>query len=161
MSEMSNLIILVIFAGMAFFMGKGYFSCRKKVVIKDRMWSANRVLFAIAGLMSFMTLFMYQTVMDGIRLAIMMVAIVLYLLTRDGIGEEGIVSFGRFSSWSEVRNYDYKQGKKTFDVYLVMKDQKASDENYTVVIHFDPKQEKEVVAYLKDKIGRKYTRLKK
>lgn len=161
MSNISNFIILAIFAGMAFFMTKGYISTKGKVVIRDRKWSANRILFAIAGVLALSTAFVYQNIWDIVRLVVMLIAIVMYLLTRDGIGEEGIVSFGRFTAWEDVRAYDYKKNKKTFDVFFVLKDSKSNEENYTVIVNFDLNKEDEVVAYLKEKIGRKYTRMKK
>lgn len=161
MSNISNFIILAIFVGMAFFMTKGYISTKGKVVIRDRKWSANRILFAIAGVLALSTAFVYQNIWDIVRLVVMLIAIVMYLLTRDGIGEEGIVSFGRFTAWEDVRAYDYKKNKKTFDVFFVLKDSKSNEENYTVIVNFDLNKEEEVVAYLKEKIGRKYTRMKK
>lgn len=161
MSLFSNVLLTAIFAGMAVWMVVSYVRSHDKVEIKDFMWTGNRIIFAIAGALAISTAFMYHSIWDMVRLGSMIVAIVMFLLMRDGIGPDGIVSMGRFTSYTDVKAYDYQMKKKRFEVYFACSDKNGKNDYYNVMIDFDPKDEEKILAYLKGKIGRKYTRMKK
>lgn len=159
----SNLVLLLIFVLMSIWMGMNYFRTRNKVVLKDRMWTTGRMMFMIAGLMILATIFLYKTVFDVLRLVAMVACIVFFLLLRDGVGEDGISSMGQFTPYKNVRGYDYIKDKKNrFHVYFTCHDDKSSkNSDYNVNITFYGKDEENVKAYLKERIGKKYIRMKK
>ena len=147
MSNFSNVLLLAVFAGMAVWMVMGYVRTHNKVKIKDYMWTGNRIIFAIAGVLALTTAFMYTSVWDYLRLIAMMIAIVMFLLMRDGIGDEGIVSMGRFTPYEDVKAYDFQVKKKRFEVYFTCTDsKKEKPEYYNLMIDFRKEDEEEIKA---------------
>lgn len=158
METTSNMILTAIFGGLAIWLLIGVVKTWGKTKYKDRTWTASRILFVVAAAMLVLTAFAYNDVWDIIRMAVMGAAIVAYLLMRDGIGEEGICTMGSFVPWSQVKSYDYQKRKKNFEVYFELPDKK---EDYRATVAFDAKDEEEIKAFLKAKIGRKYRRMRK
>lgn len=162
MSTFSNVLLLAIFVGMAVWMVVGYVKTHDKVEIKDFMWTGNRIIFAIAGALALVSAFMFNNLWDYLRLISMVVAIVMFLLMRDGIGPDGVVSMGKFTPYEDVKAYDFQAKKKRFEVYFTCAENKdGKNDYYNLIIDFDLKDEEKIKAYLKEKIGRKYTRMKK
>ena len=162
MNTMSNVVLIVMFGGMGAWLFTGWFRTRGKITIYDRRWTASRILFVVAGVMSFLTLAVKSTLLDYIRIVCMLFCIISYLLVRDGIGEEGVSCNGSFVPWQEVRGYDFQQDKKNFIAMFAVWD-KASVKNgdYIMNVSFAQEDKEQVIAFLKKKIGKKYTRMKK
>lgn len=162
MNVASNLVIIFMFVALGVWVGRGYLLTRNKIVIKDRLWNLSRILFLGAGVFSMFTLLTLHTPLDILRSVITLAVVVLFVFSRDGIGEEGICSFGRFFPYQDVVGYDYKENKKDFSAYFVLNDGKARKSNeYSLAIPFEKDQEEAVKALLKKHIGRKYVRMKK
>ena len=99
------------------------------------------------------------TVFDILRVIVIIVAIVAYWLAKDGIGEEGYVTNGKFHAWKELTGYDYKDDKKFFNLYLTSSSKKESTNVELVEYEFE--QKADVLAFMKEKVGNKYKRMKK
>ena len=163
MDTSSNILLTVLFGGLGVWMLMGYFRCVRKLKYKDKMWTASRILFAVAGVLSLMSIFMYRSPLDFVRFAAMTMCIIAFLILRDGIGEEGIGSMGRLTPWKDVKAYDYAVYKKKVSVFFICEDKDAKKKKgeYTVAINFDAKDEKEITDYLNQKAGKKHIRMKK
>lgn len=162
MDDSVNLILSILFGGMAVWMLWSYFRTRKEITICDRKITATRIIFLVAGVISILTVFMYNTLMDYIRIAAMCAAIAGFLLMRDGVGENGAVSMGKFTPWSMIKAYDCGYDKKKFTAIFICSDKSGKKaENYNAYIDFDRKNGEAVQKLLKEKIGNKYTRMRK
>ena len=161
MDQYSNIILAVIFGAIGIWLWIGFFKTRN-LIYKDRMWNISRILFLAIGILCIPSMFVYSSALDWVRLIAMLVCIAAFLLLRDGIGEKGAASLGRMYDWKEIRAYDYKRDGKDFKLYLVVEDGKSkSKDDFNIIIKFDPKDEEAIKAYLKEKIGKKYTRMRK
>lgn len=158
MDTISNIVLSVLFGGIAVWLFYGYFKT-KDLVIKDKRWNASRVLFAVAGVLCILSGFVYSSVLDWIRLICMMLAVVAFLLLRDGLNETGVCSMGSLTTYKEVKHYDYQMFPKKFKLYITAVDSKGGD--YNVTLNFDPKDSNRVISYMKEQCGKKYTRMKK
>ena len=153
----SNLILIVVFGVMAAWLLTGAWRTRN-LIYKDKLWSVYRILFVIAGGLCLLTGFLYTDLLDIIRLALMTLCVIGFILQRDGIGEEGIAVMGRIIKYEDIRSYDYGDYKKnSFRVYVVQE----SDPETKVILTLPQDQKEEVIAFLKQKMGKKYTRMKK
>ncbi len=163
MDTSSNLLLTALFGGLGIWMLMGYFRCVKNLKYKDRMWTASRILFAAAGVLSLLSIVVYRSALDFVRFAAMTMCIIAFLILRDGIGEEGIGSMGRLTPWKDVKAYDCAVYKKNFRVFFVCEDKDAKKKKgeYTVAVNFDAKDEKEITDYLNQKAGKKHIRMKK
>ncbi len=162
MNETSNLIIILIFGGLGAWLMVGYLKTRKEIKIKDKSWNFSRIIFAVAGVMSLITIIFCQTVLDVIRLIATEFCIVMFLLQRDGIGDNGIVSLGQFFSYKDVKAYDVQDsGKKVNCLFMVEEKGKKKNSEYTVQLVFSKSQHIEVKDLLKTQIGKKYRRMKR
>ncbi len=163
MNFTSNIILSLVFFLLAIWMFRGVYRTYGKLKYKDRMWSANRILFLICGILVASTGFVYGTIYDFIRMVCMLACISGFLLLRDGIGEKGLYSMGRFIAWEDVRHYDYQITKKIFRLYVTAKgkNRQGKEEEYPSSVNLRADQAEEIKQYLKGLIGRKYTRMKK
>ncbi len=163
MNLTSNIALSLIFFLLALWMFRGVYRTYGKLKYKDHMWNASRILFLICGILISSTGFIYGTIYDFIRMICMLACIIGFLLLRDGIGEEGLYSMGRFIAWEDIRNYDYQITKKAFRLYVAAKGKgsKGREEEYQSSINLRADQAEEIKQYLKTLIGRKYTRMKK
>ncbi|MBQ9154026.1 MAG: hypothetical protein IJ130_09435 [Solobacterium sp.] len=162
MNTGSNIILTVLFGGMGAWLFAGWFRTRNKISIYDKKWSASRILFIVAGVLSLATMYLYTSVLDFIRIGAMLLCIIAYMLTRDGIGDEGVSCNGSFYPWNVVRSYDFQEEKKSFyAVFSVWDKQSKKNGNYQANINFDLKDEEAVKELLKKKIGKRYVRRKK
>ncbi len=162
MNTASNIILIVMFGGMGIWLATGYFRTKGKITIYDKKWTPGRILFIAAGVLSLMTLAVYSEMIDYIRIFCMLFCIVSYVLLRDGIGEEGACSNGSFVSWKEIRGYDYRSEKNSFNVVFSVWDKNSSKSgDYTMNIAFAKEDEEAVRALLKKKAGKKFMRMKK
>ncbi|MBR4455747.1 MAG: hypothetical protein IKS32_05950 [Solobacterium sp.] len=156
MDQMSNLILTVLFAMIACWLFYGVYRTRN-LIYRDRLWNPSRILFAVAGVLCCLTAVAFSTWMDWVRLAMMILCAVGFLLLRDGISEEGIAVMGRITKFSDIQAYDYGDYKKDFRIYAVT----DRESNEMTVLTMPPDQKEEIIAFLKNKIGKKYTRMKK
>ncbi|MCR5230263.1 MAG: DUF5673 domain-containing protein [Solobacterium sp.] len=157
-----NVIMSVLFGGIGAWMMYGVIKTRNKLKYKDKLWTLTRILFTASGVLLLLTAFAFTEVMDYVRLAAMMLAVAAYLLLRDGIGEEGFASLGRWNDWSEVTGYDYRTEKEKLRLFFTVAEvKKNKKEDYNVQITLESKDEAEIKAFLKQKIGKKYKRMRK
>lgn len=161
-----NLVISAIFAVLAVIMFIRWQKWKGKVMIPDQQWSTVRILFLCLGVMSFISLLITSqntTLFDYLRLATTILAVSAYMVVRDGVGEDGLVSGGRFYPWKIVRAFDMEEKKKVLAVYFTVESQneKKPDEYVTKELDFANEDKESVKEFLKLNLHRKYTRMKK
>lgn len=137
-----------------------------KVLIQDQQWSTLRILLLVVGVLSILSLILQYSNMsyfDIYRLTGTVVAVSVYMLVRDGVGEEGLVSAGKLYPWSEVRAYDYEVRKNVVAVYFTIESQndKKPDDYRSKELDFSKEDEDQLKRFLENNLGRKYTRMKK
>ena len=154
MENISNYILIVMFAAIAVWLFRGYFKTRG-LVYKDKFWTTYRILFVAAGALCLLTSLVYTTWIDFVRLGLMLLCVVGFLLVRDGIGEEGIAVSGRMYPWAKIRAWDYAEHKKSLRIYAQTTDGDAP------IVSMPLEKKDEILAYMREKAGKKYTRLKK
>lgn len=138
----------------------------KKVIIQDQQWSTMRILLLVIGVLSMISLVMeYKKLsyFDIYRLTGTVVAVSVYMLVRDGVGEEGLVSAGKLYPWPEVRAYDFEIKKNVIAVYFTVESQneKEPDDYRSKELDFSKQDEPQLMKFLEMNLGRKYTRMKK
>ncbi|MBR3202361.1 MAG: hypothetical protein IKF60_02110 [Solobacterium sp.] len=157
MDQFSNIILTAIFAALAVWLFYGYVRTRG-LIYKDKLWSWSRIFFLVAGAVTLLSAFVYTSVLDWIRLGSMLLCVVGFFLTRDGIREDGFAISGRFYPFANVHSYDYGNYKDQFRIYFVMEGESFDAPN---ILTLPSKQKDEIIAFLKNKMGKKYTRMKK
>ncbi len=169
MSDTLNYILGTVFIGIGIFMIVQWIRYRKKIIIQDQQWGYLRIAFLVLGLATFMSLM--TGVYNGVpisgselyRIMSILIAVTAFLSYHDGIGEEGMVSAGRFTPWSKVRSYDFEKKEKTTAVYFLVESDNDSkpDEYKTKELDFAAKDHASLMRFLEINLGRKYTRMKK
>ncbi|MCI5724174.1 MAG: DUF5673 domain-containing protein [Erysipelotrichaceae bacterium] len=155
-----NLLVTIAFGGFAGVMLYRLFHTKGKIKYAARQWDATKItLMLIVGLTLISMIGTDITVLDIIRVIVVIIAVVAYWLAKDGLGEDGYVTSGKFHAWKELNGYDYKDDKKYFNVYLTSGTKNGSSRIELVEFDFD--QKADVIAYLKSKVGNKYKRLMK
>ena len=157
MNDYSNIFLAVIFTGMAVWMFIGV-SKTRNLIFKDKMWTVPRILFLVAGVLCVVSAFVYSSVLEWLRLLAMVLCVIGFLLLRDGIRDDGFAVMGRFYPFSSVRAYDYGDYKKGFRVYFV---NEGEDNDSAIACNLQQEDKQEIIKFLKAKIGKKYTRMKK
>lgn len=137
-----------------------------KVLITDQQWSTMRILFLVVGVLSVLSMIMEGANMsffDIYRLTGTIVAVSVYMVVRDGVGEEGLVSGGKLIPWNEVRAYDYEVRKNVVAVYFTVESQneKNPDDYRSKELDFAREDEDVLKKFLDTNLKRKYTRMKK
>jgi len=161
MDNVANWILTAVFGALGIWLLTEYIRTNGKIRIADRRWTASRILFAIAGLMAIATVFIYNTVLDYIRLGVMGLCIAVFLMMHDGVGDEGVVAYGHFTPWNEIRAYDFREGKKKFDIFFTALDRDSKKGgDYSIQVAFANSQAEEVKKLLSEHIGKKYRRMK-
>ena len=155
-----NLLVTLAFGAFAGLMFYRLANTKGKIKYAGRQWDATKItLIVIVGLTLVSLIGNTITVFDILRVIVIIVAIVAYWLAKDGIGEEGYVTNGKFHAWKELGGYDYKDDKKFFNLYLTSSSKKESTNVELVEYEFD--QKADVLAFMKEKVGNKYKRMKK
>jgi hypothetical protein len=155
MENFSSYLLIVMFTAIAVWLFYGYFKTRG-LIYKDKLWTVHRILFLAAGILCLVSVFVFTSVLEWIRLGLMFLCVIGFLLVRDGVGEKGIAVTGRLYPWDTIRAWDYGDYKKDeYRVYFV------SGEGDNIVLTMPVAQKDEVIQYIKSKIGKKYTRMKK
>lgn len=134
-----------------------------KIIIRTKFINTSSILFILAGLFSLLSLIVNRSPIDYIRSFVMILAIVLYLMLKEGFGDEGYYTNGSFTSYTDVVSYDYSEEKNKFNVFIVLRDVKGKNinEHYNSRLVFEIKDKDNIIKFLKNKLSKKYKRLKK
>jgi hypothetical protein len=164
MNDYLNGGITIVFAVLAVMMFVRYSRIRGKVLVADQQWSAIRIAFVAIAILTFATMFSSQnSVLDYCRIGATVFAVTAYMVCRDGVGEEGIVSAGKLFPWNEVRAWDYEERKNVVAMFFQVDSQNAKkpDEYSTKELDFANKDKEVLMKFMKMNQNRKYTRMKR
>ncbi len=166
MSNTMNIIISVIFGVASVVMFYRWSKVHRKIMIHDQQWSYLRIMVLVLGVLTAVSLVLnasQNTMYDYARIAFTFLGVTAFMALRDGVGEEGMVSVGKFYPWNEVTAYDYSYKKNTVEVYFMVKSQKKDkpDEYTTKVLEFANENKDHLMKFLQINLGRKYTRMKR
>lgn len=165
-ADIINIVISIVFFALSIPLFIRWRRLRDKVIISDQQWSTTRIIFLTLGVLSFISLLTQgssMTMFDIVRLSATVVAVSIYMVVRDGVGEEGLVSGGKLIPWSEVRAYDYEQRKNVVAVYFTVESQNENkpDDYRSKELDFANEDKEILMKFLETNLGRKYTRMKK
>ncbi len=160
-----NMVLVAAFLILSVILLIRWSKVNRKVMISDQQWSVMRMVFLGIGLLAIFQI-MSNTAKSGWDVARMVSTIVLvtvYLILKDGVGEEGLVSSGKFYPWSEVRSYDWEDRKKIVAVYFTVEsqDEKKPDQYRTKELDFSQEDREYLMRFLEINCRRKFTRMKK
>lgn len=165
MSDIVNIILIVVFGTLAVVMFTRYFKNHRRIMIEDQQWSYIRIMFLVVGVLSIISLLSMKggSILDYIRIVIMIISVSAYMIVRDGVGEDGMLSGGKFYPWDQVMAYDYRVEKNIVAVYFMIEstDEKKKDEYTTKELDFSINDKDVLLKFLELNLGRKYTRMKK
>lgn len=164
MNDYLNISITVVFALLAVLMFLRYRKLRGKVLVADQQWSVIRIAFLMIALLTFVTMFNSDnTVYDYFRIGATVCAVTAYMVCRDGVGEEGIVSAGKLFPWNEVRGWDYEERKNIVAMFFQVDSQnkKKPDQYSTKELDFANSDKEVLMKFMKLNQSRKYTRMKR
>ena len=161
-----NIIISATFTVFGIVMLIRWARIHKHIMIQDQQWGYLRIMVLILGLLSMISLFAGGTVnttWDYVRIAATLLAVTAFMAVHDGVGEDGLVSAGKFYPWNEVRAYDYRENKNHVAVYFMVESQneKKPDDYTTKELDFSNQDKEVLLKFLKLNLGRKYTRMKR
>lgn len=165
-TDIINIVISVIFVGLSIPLFIRWRKLTGKVIISDQQWSTMRILFLVIGVLSVISMITQassMSIFDILRLTATIIAVSIYMVVRDGVGEEGLVSGGKLYPWNEVRAYDYERRKNVIAVYFTVESQneKKPDDYRSKELDFNVEDEELLKKFLENNLGRKYTRMKK
>ena len=165
-TDIINIVISVIFVGLSIPLFIRWRKLTGKVIISDQQWSTMRILFLVIGVLSVISMITQassMSIFDILRLTATIIAVSIYMVVRDGVGEEGLVSGGKLYPWSDVRAYDYERRKNVIAVYFTVESQneKKPDDYRSKELDFSVEDEELLKKFLENNLGRKYTRMKK
>ena len=158
MDQLSNIILTVVFSAIAVWLFYGVYKTRG-LIYKDKLWTPARIFFLVAGAFCVLSALVFTTLLDWLRLGAMLVCVIAFFLSRDGIREDGFAISGRFYPFAYLRAYDYKDYKNDLFRIYFLTDGDDSDMPNILTLRRDQKDE--ILAFLKERIGKKYTRMKK
>ncbi len=161
-----NIIISVTFTVFGIVMLIRWARIHKYIMIQDQQWGYLRIMVLILGLLSMVSLFAggtINTTWDYVRIAATLLAVTAFMAVHDGVGEDGLVSAGKFYPWNEVRAYDYRENKNHVAVYFMVesRNEKKPDDYTTKELDFSNQDKEVLLKFLKLNLGRKYTRMKR
>ena len=161
-----NMVLVAAFVIISVLMLVRWFKVNKKVMIADQAWSTLRMIFLAFGLLSMFLLVsssVSKSGWDTARLVASIALVTVYMLLRDGVGEEGIVAGGKLYPWKIVRAYDWEERKKVIAVYFTVEstNKKKPDEYSTKELDFALEDKEVLMKFLKLNAGRKFQRMKK
>lgn len=160
-----NNILLIIFLALLVFLAYQVFIMYKTVKMfatPIKKWKIAIAIFLL--IFDIFSLFIYVDILDMIRIIVSSLVVFLFLLLRDGIGDEAIFGTATRIYYDDIMAYDFKRTDKTFNVYFLYNDQKDAAKGkgpYNLCIEFDLNKEKDVICTLQNKLPKKYKRLKK
>lgn len=157
MDNISNIVLTVMFSAIAVWLFWGY-SKTRDMIFKDELWTPSRILFLAAGILCMLSAFVFSSMLDWIRLTAMGLCVIAFILMRDGVGEDAFAVSGRRYPYDQVRAYDYGDYKKQFRVYFVPEG-RSNDE--AIAVNLRKQDKEEIIKFLKGRMGKKYTRMRK
>ncbi|SJZ73914.1 DUF5673 domain-containing protein [Anaerorhabdus furcosa] len=160
--DFMNLVLTGVFLAIAFWLSFKLVRMQKTVRIYGKFVTATRIMFFVALIFAIVTIFIYWgNIGEMIRSVIMCFAISMFIFLQDGITDDGFFLIGNYVSFNDVIDYDYKKEKNKFIVFFSYKDGKQKSGNFQTEVVFDLKRADLVEKTLKEKIGKKYRRMKK
>ncbi|MEG0176647.1 hypothetical protein [Anaerorhabdus sp.] len=157
-----NLVLTGIFLAIGIWLGTKLLRMKKYVKIYAKFTTLTRLMFLVALIFAILTIFIYfGNIGEMIRSVIMAFAILMFIYLQDGLCDEGFFIVGNYIPFTEVVDFDYKTDKNKFIVYFSYKDDKQKSGNFQTEVVFDIKKADVVEKQLKEKIGKKYRRMKK
>lgn len=157
-----SLVLLGIFLAISIWLGLKLIRMKKLVVIYGKFLNLTKIMFLVALLFAIATIFLYlNNIGELIRSIIMIIAIIMFILLQDGLCDDGFFYVGNYVPFEDVNDFDYKRDKEKFIVYFTYRDPKQKTGNFSTEIIFNLKKGDEIEKILKEKIGKKYKRIKK
>ena len=166
MYETTKIIVNLIFVAFVIIFGIRLIKNRGKVTIKNQQPKMLVYLISVLVLLMVLSIVLtYQTntLMDYVRLALVVIVIIMFYLVHDGFGEDGASVNGTYYTWNDINSWDYAKDDKGTTVYF-MADSQKRDKNGKItpkMIYFDTEKGEEALNLLKNKIGKKYKRMHK
>lgn len=164
MNTTLNIAMIVAFTFLGGWMFVRYFHVRDKLIVQDKTWNFMRISFGMIEVLAVASLLAGgNSILDYIRIAVMVLACTAYMIVRDGLGEEGLVHNGKITPWNQVRAWDKHETPKKIELFFTLEstNPKKPDQYKTIEIDFDPKNKKQVDHFMDINLRRKYTRMKK
>lgn len=162
-SDAFQWMMIFIFGFLAIYMGYLMLQTRGKVQIKDQRWTMIRWLVLLIGLLSITEVVTQYSPLVLLRVIVTMIACFVFFFSHDGLGQEGIVSGSYFYAYKNIRAYDvFEDGKKVTALFVVNEEgRKRKHEELNREVVFDQKNKEAVESLLKEKIGKKYRRMRR
>lgn len=166
MYENTKILVNLIFVAFAILFAIRLIKNKGKVTIKNQQ---PKVLLYLIGILVILiilsSIITYQTntIMDYIRLGLVVIVITMFYLVHDGVGEDGASVNGVFFNWDDFNGWDYSKDEKGTTVYF-MADSQKRDKNGKItpkVIFFNKEKGEEAINLLKNKVPKKYKRMRK
>ena len=153
LNDIINIVIGVVFIGLSIPLFFRWKKLNGKVIIADQQWSTMRILFLAVGVLSVLSMFTQgasMSVFDIFRLTGTIIAVSVYMVVRDGVGEDGLVTGGKMIPWSEVRAYDYEKRKNVIAVFFTVESQneKKPDDYRSKELDFSLQDEEQLKRFL-------------
>jgi len=155
-----NIVYISVFAFASIWTIFKLFKVNPNIIIETKFIKASTILFILAAVFSILTLFVNSGMMDYIRTFVMVIAIIIYLMLKEGLGNDGFYVNGHFTSYKDVIYYDYFEEKKKFNVVFKLKDTKGEDQ-FNANLDFNLKDKEKVIKTLNKKMPKKQKRIKK
>ena len=163
METLFNYGLIILFLGVALFIGKKVFEQKSLISINCKYLNASRffIIFCLVG--SLVLIFIEESAMlDKIRTISMMALVTMLLCLRDGVGEKGFIYNGNLFPFSSISHYDVEVKEKDILVYVITRDKvKKSMAENTILFHFKPSEENELMRLLEKRMPKKHKRIKK
>ena len=100
MNTTLNIAMIVAFTFLGGWMFVRYFHTRDKLIVQDKTWNFMRISFGMIEVLAVASLLAGgNSILDYIRIAVMVLACTAYMIVRDGLGEEGLVHNGKVTPW--------------------------------------------------------------
>ncbi|NLP21965.1 MAG: hypothetical protein GX368_04005 [Erysipelotrichaceae bacterium] len=155
-----NIVYISVFAFASIWTIFKLFKVNPNIIIETKFIKASTILFILAAVFSILTLFVNSGMMDYIRTFVMVIAIIIYLMLKEGLGNDGFYVNGHFTPYKDVIYYDYFEEKKKFNVVFKLKDTKGEDQ-FNANLDFNLKDKEKVIKTLNKKMPKKQKRIKK
>ena len=158
-----NIAMIVGFGGISIWMFIKFFRTRGQIIIQDKTWNGIRIGFGVIEILAIASVFVEgNTMIDYVRIIMMVLACTAYMIARDGVGEEGLVHNGRVIPWNEARAWDKTEKSKTIEMFFTLEptNPKKPDKYSTIEIDFDPENKTRLYKFMDLNLRRKFTRMK-
>ena len=121
MNTTLNIAMIVAFTFLGGWMFVRYFHTRDKLIVQDKTWNFMRISFGMIEVLAVASLLAGgNSILDYIRIAVMVLACTAYMIVRDGLGEEGLVHNGKVTPWNQVRAWDKHETPKKIELFFTL-----------------------------------------